>query len=227
MIPCYEQFVKSLNLAVFLHENLCDVSLRKHRCVKIGVGLNNCCWGQVVTGTWTLLLCILGLRDTKDKNFLLFPLKFSVLLFSYRRVMGFILCTHHSVWRAKNALQLRYTWFPAMSDLLRFEIWQVFLLENLCDVCLWKHRWVKIGVGLPNCSWGQVVTGAGVLLSCVLGLCYTKDINFIFFSPEIFSSSIFTSTSNGVSYFALINRFGGLKMRCSWDIRDSLLWATC
>ena len=114
-----------------------------------------------------------------------------------------------------------------MSDLLRFEIWQVFLLENLCDVRLWKHRWVKIGVGLPNCSWDQVVTGAGVLLSCVLGLCYTKDINFIFFSPEIFSSSIFTSTSNGVSYFALINRFEGLKMRCSWDIRDSLLWAIC
>ena len=32
-----------------------------------------------------------------------------------------------------------------MSDLLRFEISQVFLPENLCDVCLRKHRWVKIG----------------------------------------------------------------------------------
>ena len=38
---------------------------------------------------------------------------------------------------------------------------------------------------------------------------------FYIFFPQIFSSSIFTSTSNGVSYLALINRFGGLKMRCS------------
>ena len=60
-----------------------------------------------------------------------------------------------------------------------------------------------------------MVTGARILLLRILGLRDTKDINFIFFSPEIFSSSIFTSTSNGVSYFALMNRFGGLKMRCS------------
>ena len=104
---------------------------------------------------------------------------------------------------------------------------KVFLLENLCDVCLWKHRCVKIGIGLPNCSWGQVLTGAWILLSCVLGLHWTKDTDFIFFLPQIFSSSIFASTSNGVSYLALINRFVGLKMRCSWDIRDSLLWAIC
>ena len=113
-----------------------------------------------------------------------------------------------------------------MSDLLRFEISQVFLLENICDVCLGKHRCVKIGFGLPNCSWGQVVTIAWILLSCVLGLHWTKDTDFIFL-PQIFSSSIFTSTSNGVSYLALINRFGRLKMRCSWDIRDCLLWAIC
>ena len=25
-----------------------------------------------------------------------------------------------------------------MSDLLRFEIWQVFLLENHCDVCVYE-----------------------------------------------------------------------------------------
>ena len=137
---------------VFLLENLCDVCLWKHRCVKIGVGLPNCSWGQVVTGAGILLSCVLGLCYTKDINFIFFPLKFSVLLFSHRRVMGSHLCTHQSVWRAKNALQLRYTWFPAMSDLLRFEIWQFFLLENLCDVCLWKHRCIKIGNRLQNCS---------------------------------------------------------------------------
>ena len=42
-----------------------------------------------------------------------------------------------------------------------------------------------------------------------------KGYTFYVFTPQIFSSSIFTSTSNGVSYLALINRFGGLKMRCS------------
>ena len=128
---------------------------------------------------------------------------------------------------AKNALQLRYKCYPATSDLLRFEILQFCLLENHCDVCLWQHRCVKIGVGLPNWSWGQVVTGAWIYLPCVLGLHWTKDTDFVFFFPEIFSSSIFTSTSNGVSYLALINRFGGLKMRCIRDIGDSLLWGIC
>ena len=47
-----------------------------------------------------------------------------------------------------------------MSDLLRFEIWQDFLLENLPDVCLRMRRCVKIGVGLNNFGGGQVVTGA-------------------------------------------------------------------
>ena len=138
----------------------------------------------MVTGGRILLSCFLGLCYTKDINFMFLPLKFSGLLFSHRRVMGLISSTHQSVWRAKNALQLRYTWFPGMSDLLRFEISQVFLLENLCDVCLRKHRCVKIGAGLPNCSWGQVVTGAWILLSCVLGLHWTKDTDFIFFSSN-------------------------------------------
>ena len=31
-----------------------------------------------------------------------------------------------------------------MRDLLRFEIWQVFLLKNLCDVCLRMHGPFKI-----------------------------------------------------------------------------------
>ena len=293
--------------------------LWKHRCVKIGAGLKNCSWGQVVTGAWILLSCILRLRYTKDTNLIFSPSNFQFLYFQIYEEWGLISCTHQSVWRAKNALQLRYTWFPAMSDLLRFEIWKVLLLENLCDVCLWKHGCLKIGAGLKNCSWGQVVTGAWILLSCILRLRYLKDTNFIFpppnfqflyfqideqwglisctrqsvwraknalqlryrwfpamtdllrfeiwqvffyskifvmcvyesidafklawvkelllrssgnggvnfimvhcmfafykrykfyiFSPQIFSFSIFKSTSNGVSYIALINRFGGL-----------------
>ena len=35
------------------------------------------------------------------------------------------------------------------------------------------------------------------------------------FFPSNFSSSIFASTSNGVSYLALINRLGELKISCS------------
>ena len=42
-----------------------------------------------------------------------------------------------------------------------------------------------------------------------------KRYKFYIFPPQIFSFSIFKSTSNGVSYLALINRFGRLKMRCS------------
>ena len=34
-----------------------------------------------------------------------------------------------------------------MSDLLRFEISQVFLLENLCDVCLRKVDALKLAIG--------------------------------------------------------------------------------
>ena len=35
-----------------------------------------------------------------------------------------------------------------MSDLLRFEIWQIILLENLFDVSLRMHECVQIGVWL-------------------------------------------------------------------------------
>ena len=170
---------------VLLLENLCDVCLWKHHCVKIGAGLKNCSSGQVVTEAWTLLWCILGLRFTNDTNFIFPPPpNFQFLYFQIDEQWGLISCTHQSVWRAKNELQLRYTWFPAMSDLLRFEIWQVLLLENLCDVCLRKHGCVKIGAGLKNCSGGQVVTGAWILLSCILRLRYTKDTNFIFSPPN-------------------------------------------
>ena len=64
-----------------------------------------------------------------------------------------------------------------------------------------------------------------IMVHCMFA--FYKRYKFYIFSPQICSFSIFKSTSNGVSYLALINRFGGLKMRCSWDIRDSLLWAIC
>ena len=44
---------------------------------------------------------------------------------------------------------------------------------------------------------------------------FYKRYKFYIVSPQIFSFSIFKSTSNGVAYLALINRFGGLKMRCT------------
>ena len=202
--------------------------LWKHRCVKIGAGLKNCSWGEVVTGAWILLSCILRLRFTKDTNLIFSPSNFQFLYFQIYEQWGLISCTHQSVWRAKNALQLGYKWFPAMRDLLRFEIWQVFFfLENLCDVCLWKHhcvqnwRWVKELLLRPSGNEGVNF----IMVHCMFA--FYKRYKFYIFSPQIFSFSIFKSTSNGVSYLALINRFGGLKMRCSWDIRDSLLWAIC
>ena len=177
---------------VLLLENLCDVCLRKHGCVKIGAGLKNCSGGQVVTGAWILLSCILRLRYTKDTNFIFSPPNFQFVYFQIYEQWGLISCTHKSVWRAINALQLTYTWFPVMSDLLRFEIWQVLLLENLCDVCLWKHRCVEIGFGLKNCSWGQVVKETWILLWCILCLRFTNDINSIFFRLK-FSVFLFSN----------------------------------
>ena len=75
-----------------------------------------------------------------------------VFFFHVDEKWGPISCTHQSVWGAKNTLQLRYTSFPAMTDLSRFEIWQVFLHENLCYVSITMHECVQIGVRLKNCS---------------------------------------------------------------------------
>ena len=50
------------------------------------------------------------------------------------------------------------------------------------------------------------MTLARILLSCFLGLLY-EGYKFYVFAPQIFSSSIFISTGNGVTYLALINRF--------------------
>ena len=152
-----------------------------HKCVKIGVGLKNCSWAEVVTRAWILLYCILALHWTTDINFMFFFLKFWFFYFHVEEKWGLISCTYQSVWGAKSALQLRYTWFPPMSDLLRFDIWQVFLLENLCDVSLRMHECVQIGVWLNNYWWGQMVTRAWILLYCILALHWTTDINFMFF----------------------------------------------
>ena len=42
----------------------------------------------MVTGAGILLSCFIGLCYAKDINSIFLPFKFSVLLFSYRRVMG-------------------------------------------------------------------------------------------------------------------------------------------
>ena len=64
------------------------------------------------------------------KFYIFFYQNFQFFYFHLDEQWGLMPCTHQSVWRAKNALQLKYKRFPAMSDLLRFEIWQVFLLEK-------------------------------------------------------------------------------------------------
>ena len=88
VIPCYERFVKIWNLASCCTRKSLWCVFWKHRCLKIGVGLSNCSWGQVVTGAWIFLSCILRLRYTKDTNFIFFAPKFSLPVFSNRRAMG-------------------------------------------------------------------------------------------------------------------------------------------
>ena len=61
---------------------------------------------------------------------------FQFFYFHLDEQWGLIPCTHQSVWRAKNALQLRYKTFPAMSDLLRFEIWQFFFTRKTFVICI-------------------------------------------------------------------------------------------
>ena len=192
VIASYERFVKIWNLASFFTRKSLWCLFMKASMRSNWPGLKNCSWGQVVTQAWILLWCIVSLRFTNDINSIFFPLKFAVFLFSNRRAMGSHILHSSIGLRAKNALQLTYTWFPAMSDLLRFEIWQVLLVENLCDVCLWKHRCLKIGAGLRNCSWGQVVTEAWILLWCIVCLRFTNDINSIFF-PLKFSVFLFSN----------------------------------
>ena len=72
------------------------------------------------------------------KFYIFFSQNFQFFYFHLDEQWGLKPCTYQSVWRAKNALQLKYKRFPAMSDLLRFEIWQVFLLEKPLSCVLMK-----------------------------------------------------------------------------------------
>ena len=60
-----------------------------------------------------------------------------------------------------------------------------------------------------------MVTGGRILLSCFLGLCDTKDINFMILPLKFLVLLFSHGRVMGSHIFALINRFGGLKMRCS------------
>ena len=126
------------------------------------------------------------------KFYIFSPQIFSFSIFKSTTNEGLISCTHQSVWRAKNALQLRYTWFPAMSRFVK--IWNLasfFTRKSLW--CLFMKASMRSNwPGLKNCSWGQVVTGVWILLSCILRLRYTKDTNFIFF-PLKFSVPVFSN----------------------------------
>ena len=102
-----------------------------------------------------------------------------------------------------------------MSDLLRFEIWQVFLVENICDVCLRMHGRVEIAVLVQELLLRPSGNGSVNFVIVHFSFALSEGYNFYIFFVKLYSSSIFTSTSNGVSYLALINRFEGLKMRCS------------
>ena len=114
-------------------------------------------------------------------KFYVFFYRLQFFYFRINEKWGVISSAHQSVSGAKSALQLRYTWFPGMNDLLRFQIRQIFFIENLCDVSLGMHECVKVGVGLKNCSSGQLVTRAWIFLCCILALHWTKDINLMFF----------------------------------------------
>ena len=136
-----------------------------------------------------LLSCILVLRYTNDTNFIFFYQNFQFFYFHLDEQWGLMPCTHQSVWRAKNALQL--------NSLLLFEIWQVFLLEKPV-MCIDES--VKILRPSGNGGVNFVIV-------------HFRFQGYKFYTN--FRSSFFTSTSNGVSYLALINWFAGLKMRCS------------
>ena len=98
-----------------------------------------------------------------------------------------------------------------MSDLLRFEI--KFFYLKIFVMCIDESKdalkWVK---ELPLRPSGK--EGVNFVIVHFRFALY-QGYKFYIFFLQIFSSSIFTSTSNGVSYLALINWFGGLKMRCS------------
>ena len=144
-------------------------------------GLKNCSWGQVVTEAWILLWCIVCLRFTNDINSIFFPLKYSVFLFSNRRAMGSHIlhssiglegykCAAADIYVIPCYERFVKIWNLA-SFVTRKSLWCVFMKASM------RSNWP----GIKNCSWGQVVTEAWILLWCIVCLRFTNDINSIFF----------------------------------------------
>ena len=155
-------------------------------------GLKNCSWGQVVTEAWILLWCIVSLRFTNDINSIFFPLKFSVFLFSNRRAMGSHIL-HSSIGlegykcaAADIYVIICYERFVKIWNLASFvtrkALWCVFMKASM------RSNWP----GIKDCSWGQVVTEAWILLWCIVSLRFTNDINSIFF-PLKFAVFLFSN----------------------------------
>ena len=74
---------------------------------------------------------------------------------------------------------------------------------------------LKLALSVKELLWRP--SGNGCVNFVILHFAFAlyERYKFYIFPPQIFSSCIFKSTSNWVSYLALINRFEGLKMRCS------------
>ena len=155
-------------------------------------GLKNCSWGQVVTEAWILLWCIVCLRFTNDINSIFFPLKYSVFLFSNRRAMGSHIlhssiglegykCAAADIYVIPCYERFVKIWNLA-SFVTRKSLWCVFMKASM------RSNWP----GIKNCSWGQVVTEAWILLWCIVCLRFTNDINSIFF-PLKFAVFLFSN----------------------------------
>ena len=155
-------------------------------------GLKNCSWGQVVTEAWILLWCIVSLRFTNDINSIFFPLKFAVFLFSNRRAMGSHIlhssiglegykCAAADIYVIPCYERFVKIWNLA-SFVTRKSLWCVFMKASM------RSNWP----GIKNCSWGQVLTEAWILLWCIVCLRFTNDINSIFF-PLKFAVFLFSN----------------------------------
>ena len=189
-------------------------------------GFKNCSWGQVVTEAWILLWCIVCLRFTNDINSIFSPqiCSFSIFKSTSNGVSYLALINRFGGLKMRCRWDIRDSLLWAICEDLKFGKFfysKIFVMCVYESIDAFKLAWVKELV-LRSSGNGGVNF---IMVHCMFA--FYKRYKFYIFSPQICSFSIFKSTSNGVSYLALINRFGGLKMRCSWDIRDSLLWAIC
>ena len=121
----------------------------------------------------------------KRYKFYIFPLKFSVFLFSNRRAMrSHILhssiglegykCAAADIYLIPCYERFVKIWNLA-SFVTRKSLWCVFVKASM------RSNWP----GIKNCSWGQVVTEALILLWCIVCLRFTNDINSIFFPLKL------------------------------------------